>query len=342
MQNTLFLIARHGETELNKSHLHVSHSDIHLDEDGKKQANEAGEFLAHLPFDITHVISSPRTRTQETAAIICAHLGLLEYFTDDRLTDLDIGDLTGKNEVDFPLDEYLKTPEKKFPNGESLDDFYNRQFEFANYLLDEMKAKRLPFGQVLVVTHSPVIHYWYSLQHKAGFEFKDIVNPGGVLSVTDDDAFPLLGKAKTAEEKQDDKIDPARLLYMPPEELKNGASCGTCFLGITEGKNAGKCVSVYVDSDKDDTTVNLKTGVCGLYVKGVADSLVQIQPIISRTEAGYINKGAPTSCGLENGCEYFTKEKEFGCRKIDGRKTAKGYVEAGGCCNGWEAKKNES
>lgn len=341
MQNTLFLIARHGQTELNEKHLHVSHSDAHLDEKGEKQAREAGEFLSQLPFEIKTVISSPRTRTQETAAIICEALKLPEYYTDDRLTDLDVGDLTGKNEIDFPLDDYVKNPDKKFPNGESLDEFRNRQFEFAKALLNAMEEGRLSAGTVLIVTHEPVIDYWHNLQHdKKSDVIEKIVRPGGIVSVTDSDVVPILGKEKTAEEKQDDKIDPARLLYMPPEALgKGGAACGTCLLGIIDGDNAGKCVSVYKDSEKKDTTVNLKTGVCGLYVKGTADPLVQIQPAISRTEAGYIDKGGPTSCGLKNACEYFTGGKEFGCRKIDGRKTAKGYVEAGGCCNGWEAKK---
>lgn len=331
MQNILFLLARHGETHLNKIHTHVSNSDASLDDDGQKQAKEAGEFISYLPLEIKHVICSPRTRAQETAAFICQSLGIDEYFTDERLTDLDVGDLTGKNEFENPIDEYLKDSSKKFPNGESIDDFEIRQNQFAQDLIKWIESDQLKAGSILVVTHSPIITYWYNFQHpdnKVSLD-TELVCTGGVVEVTDDDVFPLFRKEKTDEEKQNNKMDPAVVLYMPPESLgTDGAKCGTCILGFSDGK----CASVHAGDDKHDTTINLKYGVCGLYVKGKLDSLTQIQPIVSRTVAGYINKDAPTNC---NKCEYFTFGKQFGCLKIDGRKTKKGFVEAGGCCNRW-------
>lgn len=334
MQNSLFLLARHGETHLNKIHTHVSHSDASLDDDGQKQAKEAGEFISHLPFEIKHVICSPRTRTQETAAFICQSLGIDEYFTDERLTDLDVGDLTGKNEFENPIDEYLKDSSKKFPNGESLDDFETRQNKFAQDLIKWIESGQLKAGSILVVTHSPIITYWHNLQNPNNTISLEtqLVRPGGIVEVTDENVFPLFGKEKTDEEKQNDKMDPAVVLYMPPESLgEGGAKCGTCVLGLSDSK----CVSVHADEDEKDTTISLEHGVCGLYIKGELDSLTQIQPIVSRTIAGYINKGAPTNCGK---CEYFTYDQQFGCLKIDGRKTKKGFIEAGGCCNRWEKK----
>lgn len=334
MQNSLFLLVRHGETHLNKSHSHVSHLDVNLDEDGQKQAKEAGEFISHLPFEIKHVICSPLSRAQETAASICELLGIAEYFTDDRLADLNLGNLAGKNLFENPIDEYLENPNKNFPNGESIDDFENRQNDFARDLIQWIESGKLEARHILIVTHSPIITYWYNLQHpdnkvSLGTE---LVRTGGIAEVTDDDVFPLFRKEKTDEEKQDAKMDPAVVLYMPPESLgTDGAKCGTCILGFSDGK----CASVHADDDKHDTTINLKYGVCGLYVKGKLDSLTQIQPIVSRTVAGYINKDAPTNC---NKCEYFTFGQQFGCLKIDGRKTKKGFIEAGGCCNRWEKK----
>lgn len=334
MHNSLFLLARHGETPLNKSHAHVGHSDIGLDDDGQKQAEEAAQFLSHWPNEIRHVISSPRTRTQETAAIICATLGIDEYLVDDRLTDLDVGDFTGQNEFENPIDEYLKGTSKKFPNGESVDDFELRQNDFAQDLVHWIESGQMEAGAIVVVTHSPVIAYWHNIQHpNEKIELhQSLLRPGGIAEVTDDGVFPLFRKAKTAEEKQNDKMDPAVVLYMPPEALGDGgAKCGTCVLGLSDGR----CVSVHADDDKTNTDVSLEHGVCGIYVHGVLDSLVQIQPTISRTEAGYINKGAPTNCGK---CEYFTYDQEFGCLKVDGRKTAKGKIESGGCCNRWDPK----
>lgn len=326
-------MARHGQTKLNKDKVHVGLSEVPLDTEGIKEAEDAGNFISHLPFDISHVLVSPLTRTQETAAIICDILGINEYYIDDRLMDLDVGSLSGKNEIDNPIDEYIKDPKKKFPDGESIDDFDSRQYDFAKDLLNKIESGELKAGSILVVTHAPNIGYWNNIQSDKKVSIdEDIIQTGGVAEVTDEDFFPLLRKEKTPEEKQNDKMDPAVVLYMPPESLGgDGAKCGTCVLGLSDGK----CVSVHADNDKSNTAVSLEYGVCGLYVKGKLNSVVQIQPIISRTAAGYINKGAPTNCGI---CEYFTKDKEFGCSKIDGRKTAKGHIEAGGCCNRWEAK----
>lgn len=335
----MFLFARHGETLDNDKHEYVSHSNVSLSKEGEQQAHDAGDFIAHLSLPITKVISSPLARTQETAAIICNMLHIPEFYVDDRLTDLDVGDFTGKVEDDNPIDEYLNDHGKKFPNGESINDFQNRQHDFAEDVLNRISSGEILAGSLLVVTHAPIIAYWYNIQNPnnpRGME-EELVHPGGVVSVTDDDVFPLYGQKKTPEEQQNDKMDPAVVLYMPPEALgEDGAACGTCVLGITEGENAGRCVSVYADSDESDTHVNLEHGVCGIYVKGKSNQLVQIQPIISRTAAGYIDKGAPTNCGI---CEYFTGGKEYGCRKVDGRKTAKGCIESGGCCNRWETVK---
>lgn len=333
LTHPLFLLARHGQTKLNKDKVHVGQLEASLDDEGLKEAQDAGEFISHLPISITHVIASPLTRTQETAAIICDILGIDEYYTDDRLKDLDVGDLSGKSEINNPLDEYIKDPDKKVPGGESVNDFRIRQLDFANELVDKLESDDLPAGSILIVTHSPVIGFWHNLQSgkKNSFD-EDVLKTGGVAEVTDNEFFPLFRKNQTPEEKQDDKMDPAVVLYMPPESLgEGGAKCGTCILGLSDNK----CAVVHADDDKNDTSVSLKYGVCGLYAQGKLDSLVKIQPIISRTEAGYINKGAPTNCGK---CQYFTKEKEFGCTKIDGRKTEKGYIEAGGCCNRWEEK----
>lgn len=333
MTNDLFLIARHGQTKLNKDGAHVGLSEAPLDDEGREEAAQAGEFLAHLPFNITYVVASPLARTQETAAIICDAIGVETFYTDERLRDLDVGVLSGKSELDNPLDEYIKNPLKSFPGGESVDDFNVRQYEFAKNLLDDIESGKLKPGSILVVTHAPVINFWNNVQSDKKVTVSDeIVRPGGVVLVTDKDLFPLFGKNPTPEEKQDEKMDPAVVLYMPPESLgDDGARCGTCVLGLSDSR----CVSVHADDDKTNTDINLKTGVCGLYVNGELDSLVQIQPVISRTAAGYIDKGAPTSCGT---CEYFTNDKEFGCSKVDGRKTEKGFIESKGCCNRWEEK----
>lgn len=241
MQSNLFLIARHGETPANDKHEFVSHSDISLNEKGEKQAHEAGDFIAHLSLPITHVISSPLNRAQETAAIICNVLHIPEFYVDDRVTDLDVGDLTGKNEDENPIDEYLNDPDRKFPNGESINDFQDRQHSFAKELLDQISSGEILAGSVLVVSHSPIIAYWHNIQNpKAPIGIRGLVRPGGVVSVTDDDVFPLFGRKPTPEEIQNKNI------HYPPDHQpgmkvpKGGSMCKNCkFLKDPEGKICG-------------------------------------------------------------------------------------------------------
>lgn len=342
MQDYLFLMARHGSTKLNESNRFRGWSngpDADLDEAGIQMAHDAGEFISYLPVQIEHVIVSDLNRAQETAHIICGILGIKNFTTDKRLRPLNVGDYAGKDKSNNPIDKYLKNPTLRFPNGESVDEFNHRQYEIASEVLAKIVSGEIRLGSVLFIAHVSNVMYWENVQvgaHKEEYldEKTDLVQPGGVAGITETNVLPLFRKTLSAEEQQDAKTDPAVVLYMPPESLQHGASCGTCFMG----KPSGDCTSVHADDDKNDTTINLKTGVCGLYVKGVASDLVHINPVISRTAAGYIEKGGPTSCGLKNACQYFTHDKEYGCRKIDGRKTAKGYIEAGGCCNGWEPK----
>lgn len=239
MQDSLFLFARHGETLDNDKHEYVSHSNVSLSKEGEQQAHDAGDFIAHLSLPITKVISSPLARTQETAAIICNMLHIPEFYVDDRLTDLDVGDFTGKVEDENPIDEYLNDHDKKFPNGESINDFQNRQHDFAEDILNRISSSEILAGSLLVVTHAPIIAYWYNIQNPnnpRGME-EELVHPGGVVSVTDDDVFPLYGQ-KTPETQKD--------VHYPSDHKpgmkvpKGGSMCKNCkFLKDPERKICG-------------------------------------------------------------------------------------------------------
>jgi broad specificity phosphatase PhoE len=89
----IFLM-RHATPENPAGVLYGNRVGYPLSEVGKAQAQEAGEFLSNIPIDV--VVSSPRERTLETAGIVVAanmkHPGIIQ---DDRLRDLDPGELAG-------------------------------------------------------------------------------------------------------------------------------------------------------------------------------------------------------------------------------------------------------
>ncbi|MGW1996700.1 histidine phosphatase family protein [Embleya sp. NPDC001921] len=81
---TIVHLMRHGEVHNPHGILYGRLPDYHLSELGNKMAERVADHLAER--DITHVVSSPLERAQETAAPIAGRHGL-EIATDDRLIE---------------------------------------------------------------------------------------------------------------------------------------------------------------------------------------------------------------------------------------------------------------
>ena len=71
MRPRRFYLVRHGETVLNASHIRQG-ADGGLSENGKRQAERVGRYLARFP--VRRIIASPYERAQETAGIINQYL----------------------------------------------------------------------------------------------------------------------------------------------------------------------------------------------------------------------------------------------------------------------------
>lgn len=134
----------------------------------------------------------------------------------------------------------------------------------------------------------------------------------------------------------EEKLDPAVVLYMPPATLNpdgrhEGARCGRCMMYMPDLK---ACTIVYVDGKKD-TSVSGERGVCGLYVGGKpmkSNETHKPMPTVPRSVAGYYEgDDVPTRCGK---CKYFIAEEEA-CQKVAGK------IEANGCCNAYEKAKGQ-
>ena len=88
---TYLVLLRHGRTDLNRQGLLQGASDLPLDDLGRRQAVEAGDYLRRH-WRIDKVVASPRLRARQTVAL--AGFGE-ELATEDRLAEMDYGDLEG-------------------------------------------------------------------------------------------------------------------------------------------------------------------------------------------------------------------------------------------------------
>lgn len=89
----MLALVRHGETDWNSAGRLQGHTDIPLNELGRRQANDAGAKLATEEWNL--LVSSPLRRARETAEIIGKHVGLSISGTLPGLIERDFRDAEG-------------------------------------------------------------------------------------------------------------------------------------------------------------------------------------------------------------------------------------------------------
>ena len=145
MNNYIYLV-RHGETEYNNKMIIHGQYDVPLNEFGIKQAKLLGVELKNVHFDLC--ICSPLIRAVNTAKEILRYHKNVPIIYDDRLKEIDLGNLenTDKYPVEYALQENLTFLKKH--NVESHAHFYLR----VKSLLDEITLKYKD-KDVLLVSH---------------------------------------------------------------------------------------------------------------------------------------------------------------------------------------------
>ncbi len=176
---------RHGTTELNQDNKFRGWVDVPLDDQGRRDAAVAAEFLKDT--GIRHIFHSDLSRAVDTADIVVEKLSTkpLSDREDERLRPWDIGDLSGKNRDENAelLRWYVDNPNRSIPGGESLDEFGERcQEALAEY----MKIARRD-GPVLFVFHTSNVVQLENFCTGSGAEGKpevdERVKPGGIITV---------------------------------------------------------------------------------------------------------------------------------------------------------------
>jgi len=197
------IVQRHGSTVLNEDNKFRARLDPPLDDKGKKQAEEAAENLKSKDVELKRIISSPLLRAVQTADIF-ADLYDLDVEQDRGIISWSLGFLAGKDKDEYAdiLELYVENPKKVPPDGESLDDFEQRNFEFFD------KELRNDDKLTLYVTHNSncvALNKMIDEEFTGKAESDDVsVKPGGTLGVylESDGAYSveiLFGQTKEAE-----------------------------------------------------------------------------------------------------------------------------------------------
>ncbi len=152
----LLLLIRHGENDYTrKGRLAGRLPGVHLNENGRKQAEDLASALAHVP--IRAVYSSPLDRAVETAEPIAKALKQ-QVKIDAGLIEADVGEWQGKSLRRLALTRYWRViqgaPSRaRHPGGES---FMQTQTRIVN-ALEAISAKFKPKDIVAVVFHADPI-----------------------------------------------------------------------------------------------------------------------------------------------------------------------------------------
>lgn len=150
----LAILMRHGEAENNVNRILVGrHLESHLTSCGKQQASEAARLIQGIP--IKKIYASPVIRTRETAEIVSNILGM-SYDVDERLYEIDLGNLVGMNYEEIIRKHgnlFLKFYSEEDPTLTNYGvETFSSVKERVTSLLDEIREKYAN-ENILMVTH---------------------------------------------------------------------------------------------------------------------------------------------------------------------------------------------
>jgi len=137
------IFLRHGQAKNNIERVLAGRTDgVSLTDKGIKQAQSIAKFLK--PMKISAIYSSPIERATKTAEIVAKH-NKIDYTTDERLIELDMGKFTGQR--------YDEVFEK---HGNVFLKFYEGQIEIAHNGVEtftEVKKRVLSMVDHLLKEH---------------------------------------------------------------------------------------------------------------------------------------------------------------------------------------------
>ncbi|MBL1209551.1 histidine phosphatase family protein [Geminocystis sp. GBBB08] len=200
-QGLRLLLVRHGETEWNRMSRFQGVKDIPLNDNGRKQAQKAADFLQDIPLDFA--VTSPLLRPKETAEIILQYHPTIPLIAKKDLEEISHGLWEGKLETEieaeYPglLNQWKEKPETvQMPEGENLDDVWRRAINSWKEIVKEnLEEGKMKTG--LVTAHDAInkVIICYLLGLKPA-NFWNIKQGNGAVTVIDYhnglDGMPIL------------------------------------------------------------------------------------------------------------------------------------------------------
>lgn len=154
------ILLRHGRSTSNTAHTLAGRAEgVDLDDKGRAQADAVVERIGTLP--VKAIVRSPMLRCENTVAPLAAALGV-EVLVDERLSEVDYGDWTGRKIGDLVKEPLWSVVQQQpsaavFPNGEGLAQVQARAVEAVR--AHDRRLAQEADGDVLWVacTHGDVI-----------------------------------------------------------------------------------------------------------------------------------------------------------------------------------------
>ncbi|AUS99865.1 histidine phosphatase family protein [Nostoc sp. CENA543] len=155
-QGVRLLLVRHGETQWNRETRFQGQIDVPLNDNGRQQAQKAGEFLQNVAIDFA--VSSTMARPKETAEIILQHHPDVNLELQAGLREISHGLWEGKLEVEidqeFPGELHLwrtAPATVQMPEGENLQQVWERSTATWQAIVESALANQRQTG--LIVAH---------------------------------------------------------------------------------------------------------------------------------------------------------------------------------------------
>jgi probable phosphomutase (TIGR03848 family) len=187
------LLVRHGRTDAAGKRLTGWAPGVHLNEDGRRQAERLVERLDGIRVEA--IYSSPLERCRETAAPL-AKARRLSVHVRRSLIETGYGDWTGRSIAQVRKTKLWRTVERvpsamRFPGGESLLEVQARAVDEVNRI-----AQDHPKEVVVVLSHADPIRL--VIAHVVGAHVDHlhrlVVDTGSICVVALDDGVPRLLK----------------------------------------------------------------------------------------------------------------------------------------------------
>lgn len=179
---TTMLWIRHGETDWIGSRLAGRQPGIHLNDKGRRQAEEVAHMLS--PLSIEAFYASPLERAIETAEPAARAAGK-PVTVLENLHEVDFGELSGRTfeelrDLAIWKQVHREPSSVEYPGGESLQNVQRRAAE----ALEEIYARH-PHAAVAVFSHSDTIRLMlcHILQTPLDFYPRLVIDPGSVSLV---------------------------------------------------------------------------------------------------------------------------------------------------------------